>query len=70
MSGVHSWKVIRRRRHRREKLRKLRQRYLAASTAEEREKILEKVFRVAPTVTREQFLASLPQAQTQTQPTK
>jgi hypothetical protein len=64
MSGVHRWKVIRRRRHRREKLRKLRRRYLAASTPEEREQILEKVFRVAPTVTREQFLASLPPAQT------
>jgi hypothetical protein len=49
---------IRRRRNRRKKLAKLRARYAAARTAAEREKILAKVQRVAPTVTREQFIAS------------
>lgn len=50
---------IRRRRNRRKKLAKLRARYSAARTAAEREKILAKVQRVAPTVTRDQFLASV-----------
>lgn len=50
---------IRRRRNRRKKLAKLRARYSAARTAAEREKILAKVQRVAPTVSREQFVASV-----------
>lgn len=50
---------IRRRRNRRKKLAKLRARYAAARTNAEKEKILAKVFRVAPTVTREMFLASV-----------
>ncbi len=58
---------IRRRRNRRKKLAKLRIRYSAARTAAEREKILAKVQRVAPTVTREQFIASV---QAPTQPTR
>jgi|GEM_PF-926449 hypothetical protein len=58
---------IRRRRNRRKKLAKLRLRYSAARTAAEREKILAKVQRVAPTVTREQFIASVPAP---TQPTR
>jgi hypothetical protein len=52
-------KVIARRRHRREKLRKLRQKYAAATSEQERQRILEKAFKVAPTITREQFLAPL-----------
>ncbi len=50
---------IRRRRNRRKKLAKLRARYAAARTNAEREKILAKAQRVAPTVTREAFLASV-----------
>ncbi|MCX8073747.1 MAG: hypothetical protein N3C12_15070 [Candidatus Binatia bacterium] len=50
---------IRRRRNRRKKLAKLRARFSAARTAAEREKILAKVQRVSPTVTREQFIASV-----------
>lgn len=41
------------------KLRKLRRRYSAAKTAAERERILEKVARIAPHVTKEEFLAPL-----------
>lgn len=50
---------IRRRRNRRKKLAKLRLRYAAARSNAEKEKILSKVFRVAPTVSREQFLATV-----------
>lgn len=62
------WEICRRR-NRRKKLAKLRARYSAARTAAEREKILAKVQRVAPTVTREQFLASIPSATPPGRPT-
>ncbi len=47
------------RRARRQRLKKLRARYAKAKTNAEKDKILEKVSRVAPSVSREQFLAAL-----------
>ena len=47
------------RRVRRQRLKKLRERYAKAKTGGERELILQKVARVAPGVSTEQFLASL-----------
>jgi hypothetical protein len=47
------------RRGRRHHLQKLRARYAKAKTGAEREKILEKVLRVAPGVSSEQFLAQI-----------
>lgn len=52
-------KVIARRRHRREKLWKLRHKYAQATSETERQRILEKAFKVAPTIPREQFLEPL-----------
>nr|BAL57739.1 hypothetical protein HGMM_F52D02C18 [uncultured Acetothermia bacterium]BAL59067.1 hypothetical protein HGMM_OP3C222 [Candidatus Acetothermum autotrophicum] len=52
-------KVIARRRHRREKLWKLRIKYARATSEAERQRILEKAFKVAPTLTREEFLTPL-----------
>jgi hypothetical protein len=48
---------LRRRRHRKEKLRKLRKKYVAAQSEEERRAIWTKVQRIAPWLTLEQFLA-------------
>lgn len=48
---------LRRRRHRKEKLRKLRRKYVAAQSEEERRAIWAKVQRIAPWLTLEQFLA-------------
>jgi len=53
MSEIHS------RQARRSKLLKLRKRYTSAKTEGERQKVLAKVGRVAPTMTRDQFLATL-----------
>ena len=50
---------LHRRRARREHLKKLRERYARAKTTAEREKILQKVARVAPCVSTEQFLAPI-----------
>jgi hypothetical protein len=50
---------IHRRRKRREKLRKLRSRYSLAKTNQEKEKILEKVKRIAPWLSEEEFLEPL-----------
>ena len=50
---------IKKRRKRRKKLAKLRQAYLSAKTKSEKEKILEKVNRIAPHLSREEFLKSL-----------
>ena len=50
---------IHRRRVRRERLRKLRERYAKAKSAGEKEQILAKVARVAPTVAPDQFVAPL-----------
>jgi uncharacterized protein DUF6800 len=47
------------RRARRQHLKKLRARYAKAKTGAEKEKILEKVLRVAPGVSSEQFLAQI-----------
>jgi hypothetical protein len=49
---------IRRRRNRRTKLAKLRAKYAKARTNDERNRLLAKLRRVAPTVTNEQFISS------------
>ncbi len=48
--------VFQRRRKRREKLKKLREKYKLAKTDQEREKILEKVRKIAPWLSKEEFL--------------
>jgi hypothetical protein len=47
------------RRVRRHRLKQLRERYAKAKTGSERDKILEKASRVAPTLSSEQFLAPI-----------
>jgi len=47
------------RRVRRERLKQLRERYAKAKTSGEKDKILEKAARVAPTLSSEQFLAPI-----------
>ncbi len=47
---------IRQRRNRKEKLKKLREKYLSAKTPEEKAKILEKVAKIAPWLSEEEFL--------------
>ena len=47
------------RRVRRQHLKRLRDRYAKAKTGAEKEKIMEKVARVAPTLSSEQFLAPI-----------
>jgi len=59
MSSYGKRRVLRQRRARRAKLRKLRRRYLAAATEDNQKKILEKVRRLAPTVSPNEFLARL-----------
>ncbi len=49
-------KAIARRRHRREKLRKLRMKYAQATSETERQRLLEKALRVSPGMSREEFL--------------
>ncbi|RMF86739.1 MAG: hypothetical protein D6736_14420 [Nitrospinota bacterium] len=50
---------LRRRRTRRAKLAKLRRRYMAAKTEEEKAWVLQKVQKIAPWLTKEQFLAPI-----------
>ena len=50
---------LHRHRVRRHKLKKLRRRYADVRTSAERERILQKVMRVAPSITSEQFVAPL-----------
>lgn len=57
--------IINRRRKRKEKLGKLRRLYIQATTNEEKERILEKVFKVAPHLRRDDFLLSVKQAKQQ-----
>ncbi len=52
-------KVIARRRHRYEKLWKLRMKYAQATSEAERERIFEKARKVSPELSREQFVAPL-----------
>jgi hypothetical protein len=52
-------KVIARRRHRYEKLWKLRMKYAQATSEAERERIFEKARKVSPGLSREQFVAPL-----------
>lgn len=46
---------LKRRKHRRKKIKKLREKYLRAETEEERKQILEKALRVNPHLTEEMF---------------
>ena len=56
--GRHTRKSeINRRRTRRQRLVKLRRRYASAKNENERSQVLEKLTRVSPAVSREQFLA-------------
>ncbi len=50
---------LRRRRNRREKLRKLREKYKLAKTEAEKSAILEKAFRISPSMTLEDFLSAI-----------
>ncbi|MEN2985510.1 MAG: DUF6800 family protein [Thermodesulfovibrionaceae bacterium] len=50
---------LRKRRHRREKLRKLREKFKLARTEEEKAKILQKVSKISPLLKIEDFLASI-----------
>lgn len=50
---------LRARRHRREKLKKLRERYKLAKTEDEKTAILQKVFRISPSIKIEDFLAHI-----------
>ncbi|MGE4554913.1 MAG: DUF6800 family protein [Candidatus Paceibacterota bacterium] len=50
---------LRQKRKRKQKLKKLREKYILAKTQEEKEKILEKVFKIAPWLTEEEFLKPL-----------
>ncbi|GIW48106.1 MAG: hypothetical protein KatS3mg078_1983 [Deltaproteobacteria bacterium] len=56
MGKPSRYKEIHRRRVRREKLRLLRKRYLNATSDEERQRIFEKVKRVSPGLSLEEFL--------------
>lgn len=59
MSKRHIQKELRKRRLRREKLRKLREKFKLAKTEEEKARILEKVSKISPSLKIEQFLASV-----------
>lgn len=59
MSKRHIQKELRKRRLRREKLRKLREKFKLAKTEEEKARILEKVLKISPSLKIEQFLASI-----------
>jgi len=58
MSKPTHIKTIKRKRKRKAKLKKLREKYKLAKTKEEKEKILEKVKKIAPWFSEEKFLAS------------
>ncbi|MDR5693808.1 MAG: hypothetical protein QN198_00130 [Armatimonadota bacterium] len=55
---------LRRRRHRKEKLRKLRKKYTSAQSEAERQAIWAKVQKIAPWLTLQEFLAPLTPQQT------
>ena len=61
MGGPTRPKYIRKKRKRKEKLRKLREKYKLAKTQDEKDKILEKVWKIAPWISREEFLNSIKQ---------
>ncbi|ODA44211.1 hypothetical protein THER_1050 [Thermodesulfovibrio sp. N1] len=50
---------LKKRRHRREKLSKLREKFKLAKTEEEKKRILNKVSKIAPSLKVEDFLASI-----------
>lgn len=56
MTKITHKKVFQKIRKRREKLRKLKEKYKLAKTEEEKKKILEKVKRIAPWLSEEEFL--------------
>jgi hypothetical protein len=59
MSKPTHIKTIEKRRKRKEKLKRLREKYLLAGTKEEKERILEKLRKIAPWLSEEEFLAPL-----------
>jgi len=59
MSRIVRRNELHRQRARRHKLRKLRERYARARTTAEKEQILQKLSRVAPCASAEQFLAAV-----------
>ncbi len=59
MARQTQMKVLCKRRKRKEKLRKLREKYKSARTNEEKEKILEKAKKIAPWLLKDEFLAPL-----------
>jgi hypothetical protein len=63
MSKPTRRKTIRRQRKRRQKIKKLREKYLAASNETERQAILEKVKKVSPWLSKKEFLAPLKEKQ-------
>ncbi len=52
-------RALKKRRHRREKIRKLREKFKLAKTEEEKRKILEKVSKISPSLKVEDFIASV-----------
>lgn len=52
-------KELRKRRLRREKLRKLREKFKMAKNEEEKKRILEKVLKISPSIRIEDFIASI-----------
>lgn len=62
MSAVIRHKELRQRRARKEKLAKLRDRYASAKSEGERAAILDKMHRVAPWLSQDEFLAPLEEA--------
>jgi hypothetical protein len=55
--------AIAQKRKKQKKLKKLRQKYLAAKTSEEKSSLLEKVYRLAPWLTKKKFLAPIKESQ-------
>lgn len=52
-------KVLKQRRHRREKLRKLREKFKLAKTEQEKQQILKKVAKISPSLKTEDFISSI-----------
>lgn len=61
--GTLRLSLIHRRRKRKAELAKLRRLFLKAKTQEEKDKVFERVFRIAPHLSKEDFLLSIKQSQ-------
>lgn len=59
----HKLALIKKRRKRREKLRKLREKYILAKTEEEKSGILEKVRKICPTLSVQEFMEQVKKLQ-------